>query len=149
MLCAPVVVPPVTPWTRKVRVRGQLSGAIVIVFANGIEVGRGQVAGPDGFVDLDPGFSLSPGDRVTARQELDGDHSVSTPPTSAAIVLTTPSAAALAKLFSRSPLYQCGKGLWLEGIVPGAEVTVAVAAYPPVTVHADWTAVHVDVPPME
>jgi hypothetical protein len=146
MLCAPLIVPPLTPWTRKVRVRGQLSGATVIVFANGIEVGRGQVGGPDGFVGLEPTRTLSPGDRVTARQELDGDHSVSTPPTSAAIVLKAPSVEALAKLFSRSPLYQCGKCLWLEGIVPGTEVTVAIAAYPPVTVHADWTAVHVDVP---
>jgi hypothetical protein len=146
MLCAPSVVPPLTPWTRRVRVRNARSGATVSVLADGVEVGRDQVDTPDGFVSLDSGQTLAPGQRVSARQEFGGETSVPPPATSAVIVLKIPSLAALGKIFSRAPLYECSRCLWLEGIVPGAQVQVDDGAVQTVT--AEWTGVHVDVGPV-
>ncbi|MEZ4768937.1 MAG: DUF4185 domain-containing protein [Caldilineales bacterium] len=145
MLVAPTVIPPVTPWSPSIRVKGQLSGAVVAVYADGQRVGGALAASGDIFVPLDPGFVLQPGQRITASQEKDGDKSGDTAPASAVTVLNDPSPQMLGMTFSRAPLLACGTCLWLEGVVPGADVSVTVGAAPPVTVSAEWTAVHVDV----
>jgi len=146
MLCAPSIVAPATPWTRKVRVKNQLAGATVSVSADGSEVGRAQLDGPDGFVALNSGVTLSPGQQLSARQELNGEKSVSTPPSSTVVVLNAPTATVLGGIHSRAPLYQCGRCLWIEGIVPGADVEVDDGLVQ--TLSADWTAVHADVSPL-
>ena len=142
MLSAPVV----APWSKSLRVKNQLRDAVVSIFADGQRVGGAFATSPDMFVPLDPGFVLQPGQKVTASQEKDGDKSVPTAESSAVKVLKEPSLSLLGKILSRAPLSECGTCLWLEGVVPGADVTVMIGAASPVTVTAEWTGVHVDVP---
>lgn len=146
MLVAPTVVPPVTPWSRSLRVKNQLRGAAVSIFADGVRVGGAAATSPDMFVPLDPGVVLQPGQKITASQETGDDHSAETAASSAVTVLIEPNGAQLGKIFSRASLSACGTCLWLEGVVPGADVTVLIGSDPVITVKAEWTAVHVDVP---
>jgi Domain of unknown function (DUF4185) len=148
MLTAPVIVPPVTPWSQSLRVKNQSRGAVVSIFADGQRIGGALASLPDMFVPLDPGFVLQPGQKVTASQEKDGEHSVPAAQSSTVTVLKEPSSSLLGKIFSRAPLSECGTCLWLEGVVPGADITVIIGTASPVTVTAEWTAVHVDVPPL-
>jgi hypothetical protein len=145
MLLAPTVVPPITSWSRSIRVKGQHTGATVIIFADEVRVGSVVAPSPDAFVPLDAGVALRSGQRVTAVQQRDGGTSGATAKASAPTVLNDPSPTTLGKIFSRSPLSTCATCLWLEGVVPGAGVTVAIGSQPPFTVLAEWTAVHVDV----
>jgi hypothetical protein len=63
MLSAPVVVPPVTPWSKSLRVKNQLRDAVVSIFADGKRIGGAFATSPDMFVPLDPGFFYSPAKR--------------------------------------------------------------------------------------
>jgi hypothetical protein len=146
MLLAPTVVPPITPWSRSIRVKGQRTGAEVTLFADDTRVGAATVVSPDAFVPLDPGVVLKAGQKVTASQALFGDTNGKTAKTSAPAVLNAPTVATLGKMFSRAPLTACATCVWLEGIVPGADVTVTPGGNPPITVTAEWTAIHVDIP---
>src|SRR4051794_7347064 len=123
MLLAPTVVPPITPWSRSIRVKGQHSGASVTVFADGQQVGAAPAGSGDAFVPLDAGVVLKAGQRITAVQQVNGKKSGSTSKASAPVVLNTPTPATLGKVFSRAPLSACATCLWIEGIVPGADVT--------------------------
>lgn len=146
MLLAPTVVPPITPWSRSICVKGHHSGAVVSIFADDQQIGSALASGPEIFVPLDPGFAIKAGQKITAHQELGGEKSGAAAKTSAVTVLNAPTPAMLAKIFSRAPLSACATCLWLEGVVPGADVTVTVGSAPPITVAAEWTAVHVDIP---
>jgi hypothetical protein len=146
MLLAPTVIPPITPWSRSIRIKGQHTGAVVSIFADGQRIGGALASGPDMFVPLDPGFAITPGQKIGAAQELGGVKSLGTAKTADVTVLNAPTPAMLGKIFSRAPLSACATCLWLEGIVPGADVTVIVGGGTPITVAAEWTAVHVDVP---
>jgi hypothetical protein len=108
-------------------------------------VGSGTAKGPITFVNLDPGITLTMGRLITARQDWNGDSSPPTPESTAVKVLKTPTAAMLGEIISRARPLECGVCLWLEGIVPGATVTVDIPGSPAITANADWTAVHVDV----
>jgi hypothetical protein len=146
MLLSPTVVPPITPWSRSIRVTGQYTGASVTVFADDRRVGAAIADSGDAFVPLDPGVVLNAGQQITAVQRVDSETSGQTAETSAPTVLNAPKAATLGRIFSRAPISACATCLWLEGIVPGADVTVTAGGNPPVTLVAEWTAVHVDVP---
>ena len=89
MPLAPTVVPPITPWSKSIKVRGQHSGAAVSIFADGQQVGSTAAAGPEIFVPLDAGVTLQPGQKITAAQEFAGETSVATAKTSAVTVLKT------------------------------------------------------------
>jgi hypothetical protein len=145
MLTAPLVVPPVTPWTRHVRVQGQRTGSTVEILVDGQLSGTGIATGPDALIPLDAAVTLAPGQTIAARQRRGTDVSVATPASSLVPVLAEPTPELLAGLYSRAPLRECATCLWLDGVVPGAEVTVSVEQLPPVTVTAQWGAVHVDV----
>jgi hypothetical protein len=145
MPLAPTVVPPITPWSKSIKVRGQHSGAVVSIFADGQQVGSKTAGGPEVFVPLDAGVTLQPGQQITAAQTIAGETSVATAKTSAVTVLKAPTPAMLGKIFSRAPLSACATCLWLEGVVPGADVTVTVGGST-FTVAAEWTAVHADLP---
>src|SRR5262245_20554817 len=90
MLIAPTVVPPITPWSRSLRVKNQSSGAVVSIFADGQRIGGALASSPDIFVPVDAGFQLQPGQKLTASQEKDEDHSFETAKTSAVTVLKEP-----------------------------------------------------------
>jgi hypothetical protein len=62
-------------------------------------------------------------------------------------VLAAPSGPkALAKLFSRAPLVECARCLWIEGVIPGATVTASIGTRPPVSVSTYRAGAHIDVP---
>ena len=146
MLLAPTVIAPITPWSRSIRVKGQHTDANVTVFADDQPVGRARATSPDTFVPLDQGVLLNPGQKITAAQQVGSETSPKTPKTSAITVLNEPTPAVLGKVFSRASLSKCATCLWLDGVVPGADVTVTVSGAPAITVASEWTAVHVDVP---
>lgn len=151
MLVAPVVQQPLTPWSRSVRVCGQLTGATVSVYtieAGGktTAVGQAVAGGPDFLVPLNLGIELKTGQRIIARQQLRGQTSPVTPIASAITVLAKPGKAHLDSLFSRAVPAQCGTCLWLEGVIPGAQVEVSVAGASPISQTAERTGIHVDVP---
>jgi hypothetical protein len=146
MLTAPLVVPPLTPWTREVLVRGQRTGSNVEILVDGSVYGSAVADGPEAFIPLDPARSLAAGQTVAARQRHGGDVSVSTPESARVHVLADPTPEMLGGIFAPYGLLECATCLWLEGVVPGAEVTVSIALLPPVTVSARWAVVHVDIP---
>lgn len=148
MLSAPLVKAPITPCTSKIKVTNTVTGAAVRVFEDGRVIGRGNADGPVTFIKLDPGVTLTPGGLITARQDWNGDFSFVTPDSAAVKVLATPTAAMLGEIISRASPLECGICLWLEGIVPGATVTVTIPGSPAMTMVADWTAVHVNMPPL-
>ncbi|MEZ5288443.1 MAG: hypothetical protein R2712_27275 [Vicinamibacterales bacterium] len=145
MLNAPLVLAPLTPCTRKVKVNHTRSGADVFILEDGTEVGRGTRRG-----------------RRLVHRPPCGRHAAA-----AGRRVTRPSGAAVNRAETRlgrrgdragnadsrharrhrvrKRLLQCGVCLWLEGIVPGATVTVQSGG-PTLSVVADWTAVHVDLP---
>src|SRR5829696_862518 len=145
MLSAPLVVPPATPWSRSLRVKNQKQGAVVAIFADGQRIGGALASSPDIFVPLDPGFQLQAGQELTASQEKGGEKSGPAAKASAVKVLKAPTYSMLGKILSHAPLAECGTCVWLQGVVPGADVTVTIGTAPPLTVTAEWTAVHVDV----
>jgi hypothetical protein len=93
MLAPPLVDGPVSPCVRKLHVNGQLPGSTVSIFADGHFLASGVVAAAADFVALPAGTSLTPRQRLTARQTLGGDTSDATPDALAAIVLAMPAAA--------------------------------------------------------
>lgn len=145
-LCAPVVHPPITPLTRKVRVSGALVGATVRLFEDDALVGEGIAGAPVSFIPLNAGVTLTTGRRVTAAQEFGGIDSLPTGPEMSAIVLAMPTAPMLGAVSARVIPLQCSSCLWLDGIVPGTTVAVEIGSSPVISIAADWTAVHVDVP---
>jgi hypothetical protein len=143
MLSPPLVVEPVTPCVKRVSVQNLLTGAEVEVFADGLFVGRGTADGPAIAVALFR--KISTGMKLVATQSLGGETSDVSP--EAVEVLAEPAGPAdLGRIQARSPLLECGECVWIEGVIPGATVTLTVggAALPPVEV--DGTGVHFDVP---
>jgi hypothetical protein len=145
MLVAPTVTPPVTPWSRSLRCKGQHPGATVTVLADGKPVGSAFASSGDELIPLDAGVVLQPAQRVSASQTFGAVTSGPTAETGKVPVLKEPTPAMLAKLYSPAPLVQCGTCLWLAGVVAGADVTVSRPPDPPVRVVADYAGVHIDI----
>jgi hypothetical protein len=89
---------------------------MVTIFANGSVVGSGTALWPDQTFPLSA--SLAAGQQVTAMQTLGLDTS---PPSPEAIEVQAKPPVVGAVGF-RSHLNQCGECVWLEGLVPGANV---------------------------
>ncbi|MER5757677.1 hypothetical protein [Streptomyces sp. NPDC002082] len=147
LIVAPTVVPPLTPWSPSVRVRGQQPDAVVRVLADGVLKGAALVGSGDGYVPLDQ--ALQPGQRVWAEQELHGGVTSAPPPDSSNVqVLGVPDDELLSGIHSPSPLMRCGTCLYLNGVVPGTEVTVSRPPKPPVIFTAEWTTARVGLAPL-
>lgn len=119
-LLAPEVTGPLSPCSQTVRIRGHIAGATVTVHVNGTETSSAVSNWPDDIFDL--GTTLAAGDKVTARQELDGEQS----PESPLPVVVQQLPASLSNLVVVTHLHECGTAVRAEGAMPGAEVKALV-----------------------
>ena len=121
-LLPPVVVGPLSECSSRVRVQGQLIGATVDIFANGVHVGGGVATWSDQVFPLSGGATLAPGSNVTATQSLTGSVS----PQSPAPVTVQKKPPTIGHVGTKTHIYVCGQCVWLDGMVPGATVQVTV-----------------------
>jgi hypothetical protein len=139
MLGSPVVIGPVSPCNTAVRVQGQLPGATIDLFAVPFSpgqpvtrhVGSSKVDSANAMVELFPGMQLRAGEHVTAQQRLGTDVGPPIPAELAVEVMAYPRPEDLAGLFCPETLLDCGGCLWVEGVYPGATVTLAINTAPP------------------
>jgi hypothetical protein len=122
-LLPPAVIGPLSECSSRVRVQGQLIGATVSLFANGVHVGGGPATWSDEVFALSGGATLAPGADVTATQSLGGV----TSPASPSPVTVQKKPPVIGPVGLRTHVYECGQCLWLDGMVPGAAVAVTVA----------------------
>lgn len=119
-LLPPRVKGPLSECSTKVRVQGQIPGADVEI----VEVGSGNIIASTTATSSDQIYtlttSLSPGERVAARQTLGMDSSILTPEPEQIEVQQKPST--IGGVSFPTPLFACGKCVWVEGLVPGAKV---------------------------
>ena len=78
-LLPPAVVGPLSQCSPGVRVQGQLSGATVALYQNGVQVGSGIAQWSDQVFDFASNVTLVPGAKVTARQTLGAQVSPASP----------------------------------------------------------------------
>jgi hypothetical protein len=121
-LLPPAVVGPLSECSSRVRVQGQLIGATVDVYSNGVHVATGTATWTDQVFPLLAGKTLAPGDNVTATQTVSG----TTSPQSPSPVTVQKKPPTIGPVTSRTHIYVCGQCLWLDGMVPGARVEVTV-----------------------
>ena len=125
-LLPPRVIGPLSVCSTGVRVQGQLTGSTVSVFANAGLVAQGIASGPDQVFPLNPGASLGAGQQVSATQTVGLDTSVPSPET-VGVQAKPPTIGPVAFV---SNLNECGRCLWIEGLVPGAEIDVRASGGP-------------------
>jgi hypothetical protein len=118
-LLAPEIVGPISQCSTRLRVRGNIAGAELIISVNGVDSATHVSKYADGIYTV--GAALQPNDIVTARQKLGSDVSESSLPFSAQAVGSQLSAVTL-----QSKLYACARRLWVTGGVPGANVASQV-----------------------
>lgn len=127
-LLQPVVAGPLSELSTSVRVRGQLPGATVIVEALGPSrrtVAKGVATSGDQRFPLLGGITLTRGDVLCAVQEAGGDHSDLPSVSQGMPVAAGPASSAdLGPVHIATHLYACGKFVWIDGAVPGADVTL-------------------------
>jgi hypothetical protein len=121
-LLAPVVVAPLSQCSPGVRVQGQLTGATVTLYQNGVQVGSGTAGWSDQNFDLAANVTLVPGAQVTARQAVGAEIS----PESSLPVVVQAKPATLGYVGIKTHLYVCGLCALLDGVVPGATIEVTV-----------------------
>ena len=78
-LLPPRVIDPLSECSSHVRVQGQLTGATVDLFANGVHVGSGVATWSDQIFPLNGGVTLAASTKVTATQSLGGQVSAQSP----------------------------------------------------------------------
>ncbi len=126
-LCIPFVVGPISELSTAIRVRGQLAGAQVTVFAvPGLKrVAVGVALSGDQLLNLSPGVRLSHDEVLVAVQEFGGE--ISDFPASdvgMGVQQGPQTAADLGVVGMATHLYECGRFVWVTGAVPGATVNV-------------------------
>jgi hypothetical protein len=130
-LCIPLVQAPVTEWSQEIVVEGALQGATVILRVNsstGREVAKATVVGGRDRISLLPGEELKAGETIFAQQTLGTESSSWSDPN-----LAIPVGAAPADHSKLSPpgfisrLFDFSGRVWINGTIPGAEVTVEQA----------------------
>lgn len=121
-LLPPRVIVPLSECSSKVRVQGQITGATVDIFADGVRVGGDTASWSNQLFPLDTGVTLTSGARITATQSLGGE----TSPQSPQPVEVQAKPPVIGNVGFRSHLYVCGECVWLDGMVPGASVEVKV-----------------------
>jgi hypothetical protein len=105
-----------------VRLLDQIAGGTLSVLRNGVRIAHQPATGPDQIVPFDAGVALQPKDEITAIQEFGGETSEPTPiPT-----IVQPLVPPFGGQRFISHVFRCGTSLFLDGIVPGAEVHLRV-----------------------
>ena len=141
-LSSPLVIGPISPCSRKVRVQGPMPGAEVRIFEGQRLVGSGVATAPDCLIPLLPSVRLHPGAEIFASQHLNGDDSELT--RMPGNVLEMPSSEDFENMYALCPFFMCSTCLWFGGIFPGTTITVSIGGAPPISVQADYEIVHVD-----
>jgi hypothetical protein len=90
------------------------------VSAAGALVAQGIASGPDQVFLLNAGVSLAAGQQVSATQTIGLDTSIASPET-VEVQAKPPTIGPVAFVTN---LNQCGRCLWIEGLVPGADIEV-------------------------
>ena len=121
-LLPPVVLGPLSVCSSSVRVQGQLIGATVTLFSNGVNVGHGVATWTDQAFPLNGGVTLAAGASVTATQSSGGV----TSPASPTPIVVQKKPPTIGTVGCKTHIYECGQCLWLDGMVPGATVEVTV-----------------------
>lgn len=118
-LLPPRVIGPLSECSQKVRVEGQVAGADIEVRMDGSTVvASGPSPGPG--VTLTVTSPLKPGSKITALQRLGSDTSDQSP--EPVTVQAKPNEIGMVGF--RSNIIECGECLWIEGAVPGADVSI-------------------------
>jgi hypothetical protein len=125
-LLPPRVTGPLSECSTGVRVQGQITGSVVTVFADGIQVAQGTASWSNQIFTLAGGGSLVAGAKVTATQAVGTETSIASPE----YVEVQRQPPAIGPVAFASNLTQCGECVWLEGLVPGAKVEVRVQGGP-------------------
>ena len=140
-LCTPILFGPLTVWCPTIRVEGALPGAVVIVRSLGPNpriVIKELAGGGSDRLALGAGVKLEAGDRLVAQQRLGAEESDWTQDDLALHVGPAPNDhAPLAPVTIRSRVWQCGRKLWVQGAMPGAQVRIRDAASVIATGQAD------------
>lgn len=147
-LSPPSVIGPVSVCSKSVIVRGQLTGATVLIVRNGDSlhpIGKGLASWPYQMFSLTdlPPQGLQQGDNLTAIQQLDGDQSEESPDI---VVVQRFDPASLEKVICLSHLYVCGHHLMVGGMAPGARLEVGQGGLRGAAEAVDGTA-HVAITP--
>jgi hypothetical protein len=124
-LMQPVVVGPLSELSSSVRVRDQMPGAIITVETGSRTVAKGVATSGDQRFPLTAGITLSRHEVLYAVQHLGGEHS--DPPSGNQAMSVAPgptSSADFGPVNVATHLYSCGKFVWIDGAVPGAEITL-------------------------
>lgn len=121
-LLPPTVVGPLSQCSPGARVQGQLTGATVTLYQNGVQVGSGSASWSDQVFDFAANVTLVPGAKITARQTLGTEMSSESP----LPVTVQAKPATLGYVGIKTHLYVCGLCAWLDGVVPGATIEVTV-----------------------
>jgi hypothetical protein len=124
-LMQPVVVGPLSELSSSVRVRGQMPGATITVETGSRTVAKGVATSGDQRFPLTAGITLSRHEVLYAVQHFKGQHS--DPPSGNQAMTVAPgpvSSADFGPVNVATHLYACGKFVWIDGAVPGAEITV-------------------------
>lgn len=114
----PPSVSPVSECSQAVKLQGQLTGATVDIFMDGVRVGSGTAAWADEVIPLAPGVTLQPGASITATQSLGDERSLPSAP----VIVRGRSPIPPVRFVSH--LWACGRCLFLEEVIPGAVVHV-------------------------
>lgn len=114
----PRVVGPLSECSTGVRVKGQVPGAEIEVFADGTKVAEGTAGGATDTFPLTD--DLSAGQEVTATQTTGGATSDPTPEP----VEVQAEPPEIPPVAFRTETYECGECVWLDGLVPGATARV-------------------------
>ena len=124
-LLQPVVVGPLSELSSSVRVRGQVPGATVTVETGARTVAKGIAGSGDQRFPLEGGTTLSRNETLFARQHLGGESSDIPSGDQAMPVAAGPSSAAdFGAVNIATHLYACGRFVWIDGAIPGADVTL-------------------------
>ncbi|MBO3095469.1 hypothetical protein [Cellulomonas dongxiuzhuiae] len=133
-LCVPRIVGPVSGWTSSLLIEGAVAGATVVVrdgSPTGPDLVKSSVGGGRDRVPLLPGVQLSPGRALFVAQIDAFDTSPWTSPHLAEVVGPPPvDWAKVPPPWFRSQVFACGRAVWVEGCVPGAQVSISVGALP-------------------
>ncbi len=142
-LSSPVVVGPLSPHSKVVRVEGQLPNATIRILATSWSTGSAQtrVVGeevvPSASADVTiAGAPLMHQDFVTAQQRKGSEMSDPLPPELGVEVWTNPTVDDLAGLFAPETLLKCARCLWVGGTEPGATVKLEISGEPPLIAKA-------------
>lgn len=131
-LCTPILGGPLTAWCVTIRVDGALPGATVVVRSLGPNprvVIKELASGGSDRMALLAGMKLEPGDRLVVQQHIGPETSEWTPDDLALPVGPSPvDHSPLSPVTFRSRVFQCGGKLWVQGAIPGAQVTIRDAS---------------------